>query len=93
MEEVNTSLELLSINRASKELKVGRNRIYELIENGELGVIEFSRGKLKIPRSDLNRWIKEKTRYIAPNGSKQTLIEHFNASATMLKILKEWKSS
>lgn len=88
MSEVDTSLELLSINRASKELKIGRNRIYELIENGELGVIEFSGGKLKIPRSDLIRCIKEKTRYTVPNGSKQTVIEPFNASTTILRILK-----
>lgn len=81
MSEVNTSLALLSISQAAKELKIGRNRIYELIGNGELGVVEFESGRIKIPFSELIRWVQDKTRFTikSKNGTNARYVEAFDA--------------
>jgi len=84
MEEVNTSLALLSVSKAAKELKIGRNRIYELIEKGELGVVEFDSGRIKIPFAELKRWVQDKTRFtikprIPENGTNARYVEAFDA--------------
>ncbi len=65
MSESKSELALLSITQASKELMVGKKRIYQMIDNREIGVIQFENGTIKIPRMELTRWILDKTTYLA----------------------------
>ena len=63
MSDSKSELALLSITQASKELMVGKKRIYQMIDNREIGVIQFENGTIKIPRMELTRWILDKTTY------------------------------
>lgn len=63
LDTTNDRLTLLSLNQAAKELKVGRARIHEMIEKGEIGIIEFDSGTIKIPYPELKRWVQERTKY------------------------------
>ncbi len=93
MKAENNLYELLSISRAAKELCISRNRIFELIAKGELGVVEFEGGGIKIPRSELYRCVETKTRYAIPNGLQPTIICTFNASEAISNILKGEKAN
>jgi len=63
-------LALLSISKAAKIMKVGKTRIYKMIENKEIGVIEFN-NLVRIPYIELKRWqenkIKQSTIFKKPN--------------------------
>jgi len=92
MTDAENSLALFSINQAAKELKVGKKRIYEMIEKGEIGIIEFDKSTVKIPRSELARWVQEKTTYkqltkLSNNGIKCRVKTEFDAKAIMQKII------
>jgi len=56
-------LALLIITKAAKVLKVGKPRIYQMIENKEVGIIEFENGTVKIPQSELSKWVQERITY------------------------------
>ena len=79
---------LLSVHRAAKLLKVGSARIYKLIENGELGFIRFDERSIRIPRTELKRWIESKTTFGArapnpPPGSLRRERVCFDAKAIL----------
>lgn len=57
------SFTLLSVHKAARLLKVGSERIYGLIENGELGFIRFDERSIKIPMSELKKWMENKITY------------------------------
>lgn len=86
-------LTLLSISQAARELKVGKWRIYEMIEKGEIGIIEFQRGKIKVPKTELLRWVQERIKYgqvtkQVENGKKNRVSQEFDVHSVMGKILK-----
>lgn len=91
-----SSLALFSISRAAKELKVGADRIHEMINKCEIGVVEMSNGRLKIPRAELERWVKDNLRYkqiVTPeNGRKVRSMKPFNARLAMQQILLREKN-
>jgi excisionase family DNA binding protein len=87
------SIALLSINKAAEQLKLGKKRIYELIDNGEIGIIEFENGTIKIPESELQKWIQRKLIYkqltkTPENGKMIRTKPAFNAQSVMNKIIK-----
>lgn len=94
--DTETSIALLSINQAAKELTVGKKRIYEMIEKAEIGFIEFDNGTIKIPRKELIKWVQERTTYKQLNrsskeGQKIRIIPEFDAKAVMNKIINKEK--
>ena len=87
-----SEIALLSINQAAKELKVGKQRIYEMIDKNEIGIIEFDNGTIKIPKSELIKWVQERLTYkpstkTAQNGMKTRNIPEFNVQSVMNKII------
>ena len=83
---------LLSFNQAAKELKVGKQRIYEMIDKGEIGIIEFNNGTIKIPKSELIRWVQGRLKYkqitkSPENGRKTRSIPGFDVQSVMNKII------
>jgi excisionase family DNA binding protein len=87
------SIALLSINKAAKELNVGKKRIYEMIDNAEIGIIEFDNGTIKIPESEIQKWIQRRLTYKqitkSPDNGKMTRVKPaFNAQSVMNKIIK-----
>jgi len=86
-------MSLLSINKAAKELKVGKNRIYKMIDNAEIGIIEFENGTIKIPESEIQKWIQRRLTYkqitkSPENGKLNRTKPAFDASLVMNKIIK-----
>ena len=57
-------LALLSISKAAKVMKVGKIRIYQMIENKEIGVIELN-NSIRIPYIELKRWQENKIKQSA----------------------------
>jgi excisionase family DNA binding protein len=93
MSESKSELALLSITQASKELMVGKKRIYQMIENREIGVIQFENGTIKIPRMELTRWILDKTTYLQNNNPKTEnkklrTTPEFDINSVMEKIIR-----
>lgn len=93
MVESKSDLALLSITQASKELLVGKKRIYQMIDNREIGVIQFENGRIKIPRMELAKWILENITYhqkTTPLTETKILIKspEFNINSVMEKIVK-----
>jgi len=87
------SIALFSINQAAEQLKVGKKRIYDMIDNAEIGVIEFENGTIKIPESELQKWIQRRLTYKqitnTPDNGKMTRTKPaFNAQSVMNKIIK-----
>ncbi|MGE5406948.1 MAG: helix-turn-helix domain-containing protein [Methanosarcina sp.] len=85
-------LTLLSISQAARELKIGKWRIYEMIEKGEIGIIEFQHGRIKVPKAELQRWVQERIKYgqVAKqqeDGNKSRIAPEFDASLVMKKII------
>lgn len=86
-------LSLLSIKEASKQLKVGKKRIFDIIEKGEIGFIKFKNGTIKIPQIELMLWVQERILY---NGIKQSpkngvitrQIASVNAQSVINKIIR-----
>jgi excisionase family DNA binding protein len=60
----NDDLALLSITKAAKLLKVGKNRIYKMINEKEIGVIELN-NSVRIPYIELKRWQENKIKHSA----------------------------
>ena len=84
---------LLSINKAAEQLKVGKKRIYDMIDNAEIGIIEFENGTIKIPESELQKWIQRRLKYKQltkkpDNGIMTRTKPAFNAQSVMNKIIK-----
>ena len=86
------NITLLSINRASKEMKIGKKRIIEMIQNGEIRVIKYKNGTVKIPKSELIRWVQDRQQYnvilrLPDYGQKIRKTPAFDAQLVMKKIL------
>ena len=86
------SIALLSINKAAKELKVGKKRIYEMIDKAEIGIIEFENGTIKIPESEIQKWIQRRLTYkqitkSPDNGKKTRSNPGFDVQSVMNKII------
>ena len=86
------NITLLSINRASKEMKIGKKRINEMIQNGEIRVIKYKNGTVKIPKSELIRWVQERQQYnvilrLPDYGQKIRKGPAFDARLVMKKII------
>lgn len=52
--------ELLRPEEVQNILRIGRSKVYEMIARGELPVIRIGRA-VRVPRSELERWIDERT--------------------------------
>ena len=48
---------LLSVSEVAKMLKVNRNFVYKIINNGELEAVKI--GSIKVRREALNRYVNE----------------------------------
>ena len=48
---------LLSVSEVAKMLKVNRNFVYKIINNGELEAVK--RGSIKVRKEALNRYIED----------------------------------
>ena len=57
-------LSLLSISAAARIMKVGKARIYHMIGNKEVGVIELN-NTIRIPYAELKRWQENKIKHSA----------------------------
>ena len=57
-------LALLSMTKAAKLLKVGKNRICKMINDKEIGVIELD-NSIRIPYIELKRWQENKIKHSA----------------------------
>ena len=57
-------LSLLSISAAARIMRVGKARIYNMIENKEVGVIELN-NSIRIPYAELKRWQENKIKHSA----------------------------
>ena len=73
-------------------LKVGKTRIYEMINKTEIGIIEFENGTIKIPQSELVKWVQGRITYkpltkIPENGKKTRNIPAFDVQSVMSKII------
>ncbi len=93
MTEADNSLALFSINQAAKELKVGKKRIYEMLDKGEIGIIEFSNKTLKIPKTELTRWVQERIKFsvirkTSDDGVMTRKAPAFDAQSVINKIIK-----
>lgn len=91
-ENSNNALALLSISKAAKCLNVGKKRIYEMIDKSEIGIIEFENGSIKIPQSELVKWVQGRITYkpltkTAESGKKTRNIPEFNVQSVMNKII------
>ena len=87
------NITLLSKHRASKEMKIGKKRINEMIQNGEIRVIKYKNGTVKIPKSELIRWVQERQQYnvimrLPEHGQKVRIVPSFDAQLVMKKILE-----
>ena len=86
-------LSLLSITAAARIMKVGTARIYRMIENKEVGVIELN-NSIRIPYVELKRWQENKIKHSAifdkPND--KGLITR-NTSANPKDIMRSIKKS
>ena len=58
----NSEIALLSISKAAKELHIGKDRIYKLLNEGRLGWVPMG-NKRFIPYSEIIRFIKDSTQY------------------------------
>ena len=47
---------LLSVSEVAKLLKVNKNFVYKIINNGELEAVKI--GSIKVKKEDLNRYIE-----------------------------------
>lgn len=50
---------LYPVSEVAKMLYVNKNRVYKLIEDGELGYVEL--GTIKIPATELKKYIEKNT--------------------------------
>ena len=63
--------DMMSVPEAAKELRIGKNRTYELIKEGRLEAIRVGR-KLIVPKSALYEFCRDERNYllILPNWRK-----------------------
>ncbi len=92
MSEVITSLALLSISQAAKELKVGKNRIYSLIDTNQIQIIKLNEKTVRIPLSELQNWVQRELTYGHRNTSPNTkTTSGFDVQSVLKKIIKGGK--
>lgn len=65
------SPDMMSVPEAAKELRIGKNRAYELIKEGRLEAIKVGR-KLVVPKSALYEFCRDERNYllVLPNWRK-----------------------
>lgn len=63
--------DMMSVPEAAKELRIGKNRAYELIKEGRLEAIKVGR-KLVVPKSALYEYCRDERNYLllVPNWRK-----------------------
>ena len=86
-------LSLLSITAAARIMKVGTARIYHMIENKEVGVIELN-STIRIPYVELKRWQENKIKHSAifDKPNERGLITR-NTSTNPKEIMRSIKKS
>jgi excisionase family DNA binding protein len=72
-------LTLLSITKAAKVLKVGKPRIYQMIKNNEIGVIELERS-VRIPYAELKKWEEGRIRQPIINQPNELVTKNIQTS-------------
>ena len=90
----NGELSLYTIKDAARQMKVGTPRVHELIEKGEIGVIRFDSGRIRIPQMEITRWIQEKIIFRKPEQIKANrrivnVQQPFDATSSILKIISK----
>jgi excisionase family DNA binding protein len=55
---------LLRVEEAAQSLSIGRSTLWELIRDGEIGVVRIGRS-VRIPQADLERWIAGRVERVA----------------------------
>jgi hypothetical protein len=63
-----------------------------MIDKSEIGIIEFENGSIKIPQSELVKWVQGRITYkpltkTTINGMKTRNIPEFNVQSVMNKII------
>lgn len=66
-ENKNQLLQLFSKTEAAKQLHIGKEKLNQLIEEGEIGIINL-RGQFKVPFIELLRFIEKNTVYVNKEG-------------------------
>ena len=102
--EDDNSLRLLSISKAAKLLGIGKASLYNLIDAGKIGFIDFGERR-KIPVAELVRFQKEELRkiYTPPAPTSKAEINHsfygnrykvktFDAKQIMSEIIAKHKA-
>jgi len=79
MKENNEELKLHSISSAATSLRVGKETIYNLIENGKLGYIQAGK-RIKIPHTELIAMQQRELTFNSPSQSQ-------NSSTNQLELL------
>jgi len=90
----NVSLTLLSITQAAKELKVGKNRVYSLIDTNQIQIIKLNEKTVRIPLSELQNWVQRELKYGQRNISPNTTTKRtfgFDVQSVMKKIIRGGK--
>ena len=80
-------LSLLSISAAARILRVGKSRIYNLIENGKLKIADLD-GAIRIPYFELQRCLESLSKY-SPSVNKSFIAAELKSyiSATPQNIM------
>ena len=73
-------LSLLSISAAARIMKVGKSRIYELIENGKLKIADLN-GTIRIPYFELKRCLESLSKY-SPSVNKSLMATQLKSYVT-----------
>lgn len=64
----NQKLEMLSISKAAKIMRIGKDKLYELIKQSKIGFVEIGERK-KIPYLEIERFIAENLKYCTTSTS------------------------
>lgn len=62
-------MEILTVSEVAQLLRVGKNTVYRALEEGELPGFKI-RGCWRIPRSELDQWVRGGGSQRAPVGEK-----------------------
>lgn len=93
---------LLSINAASKLMKLSSSTLHHLISDGRIGFINLNK-RMKIPYKEIIRFINDNTKCVDPDEEKRSinvffqkgrmLDEEFDSVKLFEKIFAESKES
>lgn len=86
----NNEIKLLTISKAAKEMSIGKERIYKLINEGKIGCINMGKKRF-IPHTELVRYIKDNTQYITSRTDVFEFSKNSNLSTNSSTI--EFNSS